>query len=128
MWPIIVGSATTQAMYIVLWLLLGKRLKREHAIACIISGVAATAFAIVITQHWDNSNAYWIAFTLGLCVLAGIEILVSGLSGKIVAGIGFVLWSMLAAATLSVTSFGFNVTVAILLLLEVYKNGPCNDG
>jgi hypothetical protein len=78
-WPIIVGSATTQAMYIALWLLVGKRLKREHAIACIVSGVTATVFAVVITRHWDNSSGYWIAFTLGLCVLAGINIVVSGL-------------------------------------------------
>jgi hypothetical protein len=50
------------------------------------------------------------------------------ITGKIIAGIGFVSWAMLAAATLSATSFGFNVTIAVILLLEVYKSGPCNHG
>jgi uncharacterized membrane protein HdeD (DUF308 family) len=45
--------------------------------------------------------------------------------GKSIAGIAFISWAMLAAATASLTSFGFNVTIAILLLIEVYKNGPC---
>lgn len=45
--------------------------------------------------------------------------------GKLIAGIAFVSWAMLAAATTSLTSFGFNITIAAILLLEVYKNGPC---
>lgn len=45
------------------------------------------------------------------------------MAGKIVAGIAFVSWVMLAAATTSLTSFGLNVTVAVILLMEVWKNG-----
>lgn len=78
-WPFIVGSASTQCMYIMLWLLAGTRLRREHAIACIAAGVAAFVFALSVTRQWDNSDAYWIAFTVGLCVLAGVQITAAGL-------------------------------------------------
>lgn len=78
-WPLIVGSAATQCMYIMLWLLAGTRLKREHAMACIAAGVAASLFAISVTRQWDNSDAYWIAFTIGLCILAGVQITTAGL-------------------------------------------------
>lgn len=47
------------------------------------------------------------------------------IGGKVIAGIAFVCWSMLAAATMSITSFGINLTMAIILLTEVWKNGPC---
>lgn len=50
------------------------------------------------------------------------------IAGKTIAGIGFVSWSMLAAATTSATSFGFNITIAVILLTEVYKSGPCDNG
>ena len=78
-WPFIVGSAATQCMYIMLWLLTGTRLKREHAVACIIAGVTAFVFALSVVSHWDNSSAYWIAFTIGLCILAGVQITTAGL-------------------------------------------------
>jgi putative flippase GtrA len=78
-WPFIVGSAATQCMYIMLWLLAGTRLKREHAVACIAAGAVALLFAFSVTLHWDNSSFYWIAFTIGLCVLAGVQITSAGL-------------------------------------------------
>lgn len=45
--------------------------------------------------------------------------------GKVVAGVAFVSWAMLAAATTSLTSLWFNITIAAILLMEVYKNEPC---
>jgi hypothetical protein len=66
-------------MYIMLWLLAGTRLKREHAMACIAAGVAASLFAVSVTRQWDNSDAHWIAFTIGLCILAGVQITTAGL-------------------------------------------------
>jgi len=46
--------------------------------------------------------------------------------GKTVAGAAFVAWAMLTVATTSITSFGFNLTIAAILLMEVWKNGPCD--
>jgi hypothetical protein len=40
--------------------------------------------------------------------------------GKVIAGIGFVSWVILAAATPSITSLGINITVAASLLMEVW--------
>ena len=77
-WPFIVGSAATQFMYIVLWSLIGTRLNRDHAISCIAAGVAAFAFAVLATNQWINSETNWIAFTIGLCVLAGVQVTVAG--------------------------------------------------
>ena len=78
-WPFIVGAATVQCMYALLWLLVSTKLKRDHAIACIVSGVFAWLFALTLTRQWENSSANWIMFTIGLCILAGVLITIAGL-------------------------------------------------
>lgn len=42
--------------------------------------------------------------------------------GKVVAGISFVAWMILAAATTSLTSLGINLGVSASLLMEVWVN------
>lgn len=78
-WPFVVGATTTQCMYIMLWILVGSKLKREHAIACIVAGVFSWLFAFSVTRQWDDSSVYWMAFTIGLCFMAGVMITTSGL-------------------------------------------------
>ena len=78
-WPFIVGSATIQCMYVLFWLFVGTRLRRYHAIACMISGFFALIFAVSLTRQWENSSENWMMFTLGLCILAGVLTTVSGL-------------------------------------------------
>lgn len=78
-WPFIVGSAMTQAFYIALWLIMDGYFSRSHRIACIVAGVTAGILAFIITRYWDNSSSYWIAFTLGLFVLAGISVITTAL-------------------------------------------------
>lgn len=60
-------------------MLVNTKLKRDHAIACIVSGVFAFLFALTLTKQWENSSANWVTFTIGLCILAGVLITVAGL-------------------------------------------------
>jgi len=45
-----------------------------------------------------------------------------GIYGKVIAGVSFVAWMLLAAATSSQTSLLINLTVALSLLMEVWVN------
>jgi len=48
--------------------------------ACVVSGVTAGSLAFIITKYWDsNSAGYWAAFTMGLFILAGINVIASSL-------------------------------------------------
>lgn len=47
--------------------------------------------------------------------------------GRLVAAVGFAAWVTLAAATDSVTSMLINLTVASVLLAEVWTMGPCDE-
>lgn len=79
-WPIVAGAAAFELAYTVLWLALGDRpLRRDHAIACLVAGVAAALLAWMIAHNWDGSEPYWIAFTVGLAGLAGVLVLAAGL-------------------------------------------------
>lgn len=79
-WPLVVGAAAFQLAYTVLWLALGaRRLRRDHAIACLVVGAAAALLAWVIALNWDGSDEYWMAYTVGLAGLAGVLVLTAGL-------------------------------------------------
>ena len=65
-----------------------------------------------------------------LMTILGVALLLTACSrrrrtiySKVIAGIGFVAWMLLAAATASQTSLGFSLTVAASLLMEVWVNG-----
>jgi hypothetical protein len=68
-WPLIVGSAAFLLARSVFWFT-DARLGRDQAIACGIVGASGGIVAWAIAVAWDNSEYYWIAFTLGLSVLA----------------------------------------------------------
>lgn len=79
-WPLVMGAAGFQLAYTVVWLALGgRRLRREHGVACLVSGMASTGLAWVIALGWDGGPWYWIAFTVGLAGLAGVLVLTAGL-------------------------------------------------
>lgn len=46
--------------------------------------------------------------------------------GRSVAAVGFIAWIGLAAATSSLTSLGIDITVSIILFIEVIAKYPCN--
>jgi len=79
-WPWIVGSTMVQAVYILLWLVVGGHFSTRRRMACVVSGVTAGSLAFIITKYWDsNSAGYWAAFTMGLFILAGINVIASSL-------------------------------------------------
>lgn len=79
-WPLVVGGAAFQLAYTVLWLALGgRRLRRDHAAACVVTGAAGAGLAWVIALNWDGGPGYWMAFTVGVAGLAGVLVLTSGL-------------------------------------------------
>lgn len=79
-WPLVVGGAMFQLAYTALWLAMGaRRLRRDHAVACLVAGLAAAGLAWQIAANWDGSAAYWMAFTMGVAGLAGVLVLTAGL-------------------------------------------------
>lgn len=68
-WPVLVGCVAFYAVRFIAATLDG-RLTRWQAI---LAGVVALMAAIVtgsIARAWDNSEVYWLAFTLGLAFAA----------------------------------------------------------
>lgn len=78
-WPLVVGCAGFLAARALLWIVAPKP-RRSHAAACAVAGVAGVLLGVVIGDAWDNGSAYWMAFTVGLSVLAGILLLTVALS------------------------------------------------
>ena len=78
-WPVIVGCAGFLLARALLWLVSTKT-SREQAAACGVAGVCGVLLALVISLRWDNSAQYWMWFTMGLAVLAGIMLLTVALS------------------------------------------------
>lgn len=79
-WPLVVGSAAFQLAYTLFWLALGgRRLRRDHGIACLVTGGLGAALALIIADNWDGDAWYWMAFTVGVAMLAGVLMLTSGL-------------------------------------------------
>ncbi len=76
-WPFVVGGGTVLMMYNIMWLITGSRLVKRHAVVCSAWGIIAWFFSAVIASRWNNSPAYWGAFTIGLTVLAGILVFTS---------------------------------------------------
>lgn len=78
-WPLIVGCAGFLAARVLLWIVAPKP-QRSHAAACAVAGAAGVLLAMVIGDAWDNSAAYWMTFTVGLSLLAGILLVTVALS------------------------------------------------
>lgn len=68
-WPMVVGSAAFLLARALFWFL-SRRLTRDHAVACVVVGMAGAVVAWAIAVAWDNSERFWMAFTLGLLALA----------------------------------------------------------
>jgi hypothetical protein len=79
-WPVIVGCAGFLLARSLLWLVAPKHSGRDHALACMVAGGSGVLMALAISLRWDGSSGYWMFFTLGLAVLAGIMLLTVALS------------------------------------------------
>lgn len=79
LWPLIVGCAGFLAARAVLQIV-SPRPRRNHALACLVAGVAGLLLGAVIGAAWDNGSGYWMAFTVGLSLLAGILLVTTALS------------------------------------------------
>lgn len=71
MWPLVVGSAAFLLARVILWFA-HPRLGRDQAVACGVVGFAGMVVAWAIAAGWDNGPSYWLAFTVGMLILAVI--------------------------------------------------------
>lgn len=78
LWPLILGGAGALLAYDILWLLV-HRLKRDHAVACLVAGAMGAGAGMAIGQGWDDTAGYWMAFTAGTAVLAGVLMLTAAI-------------------------------------------------
>lgn len=69
MWPLVVGAAAFLAARSLFWLL-HPRLTRDHAVACLVVAAAGAVVAWAIAVAWDNGPSFWLAFTVGLAIVA----------------------------------------------------------
>lgn len=69
-WPMVIGAGTYLATRLIL-LAAGRRAPgRPEAWSCAAVGVLAWVATSMMAAVWQNSPAYWLAFTVGLAVLA----------------------------------------------------------
>lgn len=78
LWPLVVGAAAFLLARCILWLL-APRLHKEHAVACIVAGVSCAVMAWAIAVAWDDGATYWLAFTVGMGILACILVVTCAL-------------------------------------------------
>lgn len=71
-WPLVLGGGGVLLAYDLLWLFVRQPLKRDHAAACLVVGMASAGAGMAIGQGWDDGVGYWVAFTVGLAALAGV--------------------------------------------------------
>lgn len=80
LWPTVVGAAAFLLARALLWLI-QPALRREHAAACAIVGVAGAVVAWSIAVAWDDGPFWWVAFTVGMAVLATVMVVTCVLLG-----------------------------------------------
>lgn len=68
-WPVIVGCVAFYGVWFLASMLDG-RLTRWQAILAGVVGLMAAIVTSSIARAWDNSEVYWLAFTLGLALAA----------------------------------------------------------
>lgn len=69
-WPLVVGAGSYMATRLIL-LAMGRRLPgRSEALSCAAVGGLAWVATGMMAAVWSNTPAYWLAFTVGLAVLA----------------------------------------------------------
>ena len=72
LWPLVIGSAGFLLARNLLWLAT-RRTSRGQAYACLATGVAGMALGWIIAGAWnDDVIGYWVAFTAGMALLAGV--------------------------------------------------------
>jgi F0F1-type ATP synthase membrane subunit a len=70
-WPVIVGCVAFYGVRFIASALDGK-LTRWQAILAGIVGLMAAVVSTTISRNWTGSDAYWLAFTIGLAFAAGV--------------------------------------------------------
>ncbi len=70
-WPVIVGCVAFYGVRFIASTLDGK-LTRWQAILAGIVGLMAAVVSTTISRNWTGSDAYWLAFTIGLAFAAGV--------------------------------------------------------
>lgn len=69
-WPLVIGAGSFMAARLIL-LALGRRaLGRADAWTCAAVGALAWLVTGMMAATWSGARAYWLAFTIGLGVLA----------------------------------------------------------
>ena len=70
-WPVIVGCVAFYGVRFIASTLDGK-LTRWQAILAGIVGLMAAVVSTTISRNWTGSDAYWLAFTIGLAFAVGV--------------------------------------------------------
>ena len=105
----------------------GNEVRRAVGIFTLWVGVPRLFGAQVSVLRFADPIVYGILMTTtGVALLMTCNGRRGTVFGKAIAGVAFVAWAMLTVATTSITSFGINLTIAAILLMEVWKNGPCD--
>lgn len=69
-WPLVIGAGSYMATRLIL-LALGRRAPgRGEALSCAAVGGLAWVVTGMMAATWEGSAPYWLAFTVGLAVLA----------------------------------------------------------
>lgn len=69
LWPLVIGAGSAMAARLIL-LASGRTLGRYEAWVCAAVGVLAWVTTGMMAAVWQDTPAYWLAFTVGLGVLA----------------------------------------------------------
>ena len=109
------------------WPPYGRQVRKLIAAATLAVGIPRLPFFGIQSYNplrFADPWVYGIVMTLlGILLLTtACKITYHSMRKKVIAGFGFVCWSMLAAATTSTTSFWINVAFSISLLMEVWMN------
>lgn len=79
-WVLIIGCTAFLLAANVLWLAVF-RLRKEHAVACLLIGASGAVLGWALGTVWDNNDlGFWAAYTVGHAILAVTLILVVAIS------------------------------------------------
>ena len=70
-WPFVVGATAFYGVRFIASTLDGKLTKWQAILAGIV-GLMAAVVSTTISRNWTGSDAYWLAFTIGLAFAAGV--------------------------------------------------------
>lgn len=71
-WPMVIGATAVLAAFLILSGFGRRALGRAEVGACAAVGGLAWLSTSIMATVWDGSRAYWLTFTVGLALVAGV--------------------------------------------------------